>query len=529
MHQTGGHVFSDDAPAHDRANDRGRPARPRRRPVRGRSLLRRDASPPCAPRYVSSVGYSARRSPGTRAASCWRWSSGCARCRASPQTGTSCTHCFRSRRCHGDRAGARIHGVLPTGQRDRAVAPLAGDDGGGDRAAAATVGRIGEALEAGPIDRDLVDQMLARLEYRPVFTAHPTEASRRSVLRCCARSPTRRTSARTRARPSDKPAAERRLAELVDLLWQTDELRVVRPEPSDEARTAIYYLQSLAGQVVPDLLAELDRSLRASGSRCRRPHGRSGSAPGPVATATATPTSRRPSPSRCSACSTTSVCASWSRGVEELLQELSSSTRVVAVSPELQASLDARPRGAADHVRGHPAAQRRGALPAQAELCPGAAAAHPRPARQRHPARAGPRLPQARRAARRPGPGPRLDAGRRRHAHRQRRGPAAHPHGRRRGLGLATMDVREHSDKHHAALAALYDRLGELDMPYAELDRPPASRCSRARWRRGARWVGSSRPPAWTRRGAASSTCSARSGGRSTPTGPTSSRPTSCR
>ena len=33
------------------------------------------------------------------------------------------------------------------------------------------------------------------------------------------------------------------------------------PQPSDEARTALYYLQSLASQVVPDLLAELDRTL----------------------------------------------------------------------------------------------------------------------------------------------------------------------------------------------------------------------------------------------------------------------------
>jgi phosphoenolpyruvate carboxylase len=39
------------------------------------------------------------------------------------------------------------------------------------------------------------------------------------------------------------------------------------------------------------------------------------------------------------------------------------------------------------------------------------------------------------------------------------------------GFGLATLDVREHAEKHHAALAAAYDRLDELDTPYAELDR----------------------------------------------------------
>ena len=39
------------------------------------------------------------------------------------------------------------------------------------------------------------------------------------------------------------------------------------------------------------------------------------------------------------------------------------------------------------------------------------------------------------------------------------------------GLHLAELDIREHSGKHHAALGAIYDALGELDKPYAELDR----------------------------------------------------------
>jgi phosphoenolpyruvate carboxylase len=40
------------------------------------------------------------------------------------------------------------------------------------------------------------------------------------------------------------------------------------------------------------------------------------------------------------------------------------------------------------------------------------------------------------------------------------------------GLHLAELDIREHSGKHHAALGAIYDALGELDKPYAELTRP---------------------------------------------------------
>ncbi|MSW18330.1 MAG: phosphoenolpyruvate carboxylase, partial [Actinobacteria bacterium] len=68
---------------------------------------------------------------------------------------------------------------------------------------------------------DLV-KWIGELDVRPVFTAHPTEAARRSVL----------SKLGEIASLLDTPVSvtqEERLAETVDLLWQTDELRLDRP------------------------------------------------------------------------------------------------------------------------------------------------------------------------------------------------------------------------------------------------------------------------------------------------------------
>jgi phosphoenolpyruvate carboxylase len=99
---------------------------------------------------------------------------------------------------------------------------------------------------------------VARLAVRPVLTAHPTEATRRSVL----------LKLRRIAELLDDDAdarSDRRLGEVVELLWQTDDLRVLRPDPLDEARNGIYYLEGLARAAAADVLEELRDELAGAG------------------------------------------------------------------------------------------------------------------------------------------------------------------------------------------------------------------------------------------------------------------------
>ncbi len=89
---------------------------------------------------------------------------------------------------------------------------------------------------------------------RPVFTAHPTEAARRSVL-------SKLGTIADFLDDKKDPVRERGLAETVDLLWQTDELRLGQPEPLDEAVNALYYLDDLFAMTVPNVLDDFAREL----------------------------------------------------------------------------------------------------------------------------------------------------------------------------------------------------------------------------------------------------------------------------
>jgi len=103
-----------------------------------------------------------------------------------------------------------------------------------------------------------IQKWLSNFMFRPVFTAHPTEAARRSLLGKLGK-------VATLLDQQNSAEQERRLEETVDLIWQTDELRLGQPEPLDEAMNALYYLDDLFRSTVPDVLDNFAREVKRLG------------------------------------------------------------------------------------------------------------------------------------------------------------------------------------------------------------------------------------------------------------------------
>ena len=108
------------------------------------------------------------------------------------------------------------------------------------------------AVSPGELSADI-----AHLALRPVFTAHPTEAARRTVLTKLRQVATLLDERERAVGETAQRRVERRLEELIELLWQSDELRVAKPDVVDEARNAVYYLDELHRNAVPDTLETL--------------------------------------------------------------------------------------------------------------------------------------------------------------------------------------------------------------------------------------------------------------------------------
>jgi phosphoenolpyruvate carboxylase len=334
------------------------------------------------------------------------------------------------------------------------------------------IGRLSQTVDRILDDGEspaLIERIAGNLELRPVFTAHPTEAARRSMLTKLRQVAALLVQRSTAATATDAERTERRIAELIDAMWQTDELRQGKPEPLEEASSVLFYLDELYREVVPDLLEDLDREL-----------GRLG---------VALPLEARPlrfgnwvggdrdgNPFITPEITLEVLASQHERGiaalvriVDDLYRDLSSSVRVVGVSSALASSLEedgsALPEVFERYRRLH------AEEPYRLKCCF---------IRQRLRNTAE-RLRDA--GSLRPGreyaepAGLLTDLGLMEESLRENRGDLLADRLRRAirtaaalGFGMATMDVREHASAHHAVVGALFDFVGGASGPYATLD-----------------------------------------------------------
>ncbi|ADW67468.1 phosphoenolpyruvate carboxylase [Granulicella tundricola] len=109
-----------------------------------------------------------------------------------------------------------------------------------------------------------IRELLARVQVMAVFTAHPTEVARRSVMF------KRRRISELLERLDGIPvpgatleALERDLTAEITALWQTDDVRAQRPTVRDEIRMALDYYESSLFDTLPVLYGEIEGALAA--------------------------------------------------------------------------------------------------------------------------------------------------------------------------------------------------------------------------------------------------------------------------
>ena len=107
-----------------------------------------------------------------------------------------------------------------------------------------------------------IRELLAKIWIQPVFTAHPTEVARRSVMF------KRRRISDLLERLDRIPVPDAELASLeqeltaeITALWQTDDVRSARPTVRDEIRMALDYYEASIFDTLPVLYNEVAAAL----------------------------------------------------------------------------------------------------------------------------------------------------------------------------------------------------------------------------------------------------------------------------
>jgi phosphoenolpyruvate carboxylase len=108
-----------------------------------------------------------------------------------------------------------------------------------------------------------LQHIMDTMVYMPVFTAHPTESKRRTVmdiLRKIFLLDEKLTHDPLTA--FDEERAKQQIKKEVDLLWSTDEVRAVKPTVRDEIKNGLYYFNVSLFDAIPKTYRNLENAIR---------------------------------------------------------------------------------------------------------------------------------------------------------------------------------------------------------------------------------------------------------------------------
>jgi len=197
-----------------------------------------------------------------------------------------------------------------------------------------------EQLKQDGANAEEVRSRLAELKARPVLTAHPTEATRRTVLNLQARLADALL-ARDSATLAEKQRIEERLEADIELLWLTDEVRKNRLSVMDEVSTVIWYLEDR-------LLDATHQVQETCASAFRQTFGEELGVDVPLTLGSWVAGDRDGNPFvtpdltiAAARRHSHSILGHYQKTVKLLIERLSISSRIAPPSPELRASLEA--------------------------------------------------------------------------------------------------------------------------------------------------------------------------------------------
>ena len=106
-----------------------------------------------------------------------------------------------------------------------------------------------------------IQNLFNNFKYIPVFTAHPTEARRRTVMQCLVRILNKTKELDNAKNRVQEKRIQARMKREIHILWKTDEMRLRKPTPDTEVSSNLYFFNNALFEAIPSVYRHLERAI----------------------------------------------------------------------------------------------------------------------------------------------------------------------------------------------------------------------------------------------------------------------------